>query len=107
MVALSHGQVSFAIPRTPIDMAPGGAEFADATAITSTVPEPPGTHCAKPDGEMVAISRFETLQLPEYGATKVTTSGDGGWLKVPEALNWTLPSGECAASAIAGLTVID
>jgi hypothetical protein len=47
-----------------MDIAPGGAEFADATAITSTVPEAPGTHCAKPDGEMVAISGFETLQLP-------------------------------------------
>jgi hypothetical protein len=65
MEASPYGQVSFAIPRTPIDMAPGGAAFADATAITSTVPEAPRTHCAKPDGEMVAISRFETLQLPE------------------------------------------
>jgi hypothetical protein len=107
LVALSHGQVSFAIPCTPIDMAPGGAEFADATAITFTVPEAPAAHCAKPDCEMVAISGFETAQLPEYGATNVTTSGDGGWLKVPEALNCTLPPGERAASAIAGLTVID
>jgi hypothetical protein len=48
-----------------MDIAPGGAEFADATAITSTVPEAPGRHCAKPDVEMVAISGFETLQLPE------------------------------------------
>jgi hypothetical protein len=81
--------------------------LADATANTFTVPEAPATHCANPDGEMVATWRFETAQLPEYGATNVTTSGDGGSLKVPEALNCTLPSDERAASAIAGLTVID
>lgn len=65
MEASPYGRVIFAIPRTPTDIAPAGAEFADASAITSTVPEAPGTHCAKPDGEMVAISGFETLQLPE------------------------------------------
>jgi hypothetical protein len=102
-----YGQVSFAVPLTAIDMAPGPAEFADAMAITSTVPVAPATHCAKPDCEMVARWRSDTVQLPEYGATNVTTSGDGGLLKVPEALNCTLPSGELAAFATAGLTVID
>jgi hypothetical protein len=64
--AVSHyGQVSFAVAVTPIDMAPGGAEFAEAMAFTSTVPEAPGTHCAKPDCEMVAIFEFDTDQLPE------------------------------------------
>jgi hypothetical protein len=63
--AFRYGQVSFAIPVTAIDMAPMLAEFADAIAFTSTVPEAPGTHCAKPDGEMVAIFGFDTDQLPE------------------------------------------
>ena len=106
-VTASYEQVSFAVPLTPIDMAFGGAEFADAMAITFTVPETPATHCAKPDCEMVATRGSDTVQLPEYGATNVTISGDGGLLKVPEALNCTLPSGELAAFATAGLTVID
>ena len=60
-----YGQVSFAVPLTAIDIAPGGAEFADAMAITFTVPEAPATHCANPDEEMVATLRLDTVQLPE------------------------------------------
>jgi hypothetical protein len=89
-----------------MDMAPGGAEFADAIAFTSTVPAAPGTHCAKPDCEMVAIFVFETDQLPEYGSTNVTTACEGAWLKVPEAVNCTLPPGDFAASAAIGLNVM-
>lgn len=102
-----YGQVSFAAPVTAIDMAPMPAEFADAIAFTSTVPEAPGTHCAKPVWETVATSGFETIQLPVYGSTNGTTAGDGGWLKVPVAVNCTLPPGDFAASATAGVTVMD
>jgi hypothetical protein len=102
-----YGQVSFAVACRAIPvMALPDAAFADATAITSTVPDAPGTHCAKPDCEMVATAEFDIVQLPEYGAMKVTTSGDGGLLKVPEALNCTLPA-EAAAFAADGVIVID
>lgn len=56
---------------------------------------------------MVAIAEFDTDQLPEYGATKVTAAGEGGLLNVPDAVNCTSPFGEWAASATAGDTLID
>jgi hypothetical protein len=40
-------------------------EFAGAVAITFTVPDAPATHFARPDGEIVAIAEFDTVQLPE------------------------------------------
>ena len=71
------------------------------------MPGAPATHCAKPDDEMVAIAGFDTDQVPKYGAANVTAAGEGGLLNVPDAVNCTSPFGECAASATAGLTVID
>jgi hypothetical protein len=56
---------------------------------------------------MVAIAGFDTDQLPEYGATNVTAAGEGGLLNVPDAVNCTSPLGEWAASATAGVTLID
>lgn len=44
----------------------------------------------------------ETSQLPEKGATKVTMAGEGGWLKVPVAVNVTRPLVNICASALAG-----
>jgi hypothetical protein len=76
-------------------------------AITLTVPDAPATHFATPVDEMVAIAGFDTDQLPEYGATKVTVAGEGGWLNVPDAVNCASPLGEWAASATAGDTFID
>jgi len=60
-----YGQVSLAFAVTAIDILGPVVEFADAIAITSTVPEAPGTHCARPDWEIVATAGFDTDQLPE------------------------------------------
>ena len=74
-----YGQVNCAVPVRAIDIwPPMDVEFADAVAVTLIVPDAPATHFASPVGEMVAIAEFDTDQLPEYGATKVTAAGEGG-----------------------------
>jgi hypothetical protein len=104
---VSYGQVNLAFAVTATDILGPVVEFADAIAITSTVPEAPGTHCARPDWEIVATAGFDTDQVPVYGSTNGTTAGDGAWLKVPKAMNCTLPAGDFAASATAGVRVMD
>jgi hypothetical protein len=98
-----YGQVSFAVPDTEIDIAPGPAEFAEATAVTVTISDAPGRHLAKPVCVMVAALGFETIQEPEYGATNGTVSGEGGWLNVPVAVNCTCLLTAVAAFATAGV----
>ena len=61
-----QGQVSFAVPWTAVDIWPMPvAELEDALAVTVTVPDFPGIHCARPLWLMVAILRLEIPQLPE------------------------------------------
>jgi hypothetical protein len=98
-----YGQVSLAVLDTAVDIAPGPAEFAEATAVTVTIPDAPGRQLAKPVCVMVAAFGFETSQEPEYGATNGTASGEGGRLNVPVAVNCTCLLAEVAASATAGV----
>src|SRR6185437_13209076 len=55
---------------------------------------------------IVAMFKLELDQLPVYGDWKETGAGDGGWLKVPVAVNCTCPM-EFWASALAGITITD
>ena len=101
----SYGQVSVAAAVTAVDIAPRiVVELEDAWAVMVTMPE--CMHCAMPFGLMVATFMSELAHPPEKGAMKVTGAGEGGWLKVPVAVNCTCPFMKFPPFAVAGATVI-
>lgn len=96
------------MPETAVDIWPMPvAELEETSAVIVTFPAAPAAHCAIPLWLMVAMFKLELDQLPVYGGWKETGAGDGGWLKVPVAVNCTCPMVKFCASALAGVTMTD
>jgi len=88
--------------------------FADALAVTKTLPDAPEAHCTVavpgPVETIVAIVVLDgllTTNWPLYGAPAGSSAGVGGRLNDPVAVKRTCPSGNVCASAVVGATLTD
>lgn len=97
-----QGQVSCALPEITTAVQPVPLQGGDALASTVTTPDAPGLHCANPLRLIVSILGLDN-DHPDW----LIGDGEGGWLKVPIAVNCTWPLGKLCASAVAGVTEID